>query len=446
MSNRFPSMILKLARNPIYFNAAYLLASFAGASSLLGCTTATLQPSPALSPDRIRPIAGSPIDHIVIIMQENRTFDNLFNGFPGADTVQSGVSNGKLIPLQPVSLSDSRDLDHSHVSWVRAVHGGAMDGFAQSQVSPSTLPYSYVPESEVEPYWTLAREYVLGDRMFESSSGPSYPSHQYLIAGQSALVAENPSGGWGCDAGSSSLAPTIGPNGNELAPGVPPCFDYLTVADLLDQAGVSWRYYAPDPDDGFYELSAFQAVRHIRYSSDWQTKVISPATRVQVDIANGELAQVTWIVPDMDNSDHPGSGSTSGPDWVASIVNAIGQSKYWNSTVIFVTWDDWGGWYDHVLPPKVDEMGYGFRVPLLVISPWARHGYVSHTVHEASGFITFIEHNFNLGSLGQRDETADGLADCFDFTQPKAPFVPVTTGTPSADALPGKPSHGTSFH
>lgn len=420
-------------------NAACILASVAVASSLLGCAPAILQPSPPLPPEKVQPVAGSPIDHIVIIMQENRTFDNLFNGFPGADTVQSGVSNGTVIRLQPVSLSDSRDLDHSHLSWVRAVHNGAMDGFAQSQVSPSTLAYSYVPESEVEPYWILAHEYVLSDRMFESSSGPSYPSHQYLIAGQSGLIAENPTGGWGCDAGSSSLSPLIGPNGTEVTPGLPPCFDYRTIADLLDQAGVSWRYYAPDPDDGFYELAAFQAVRHIRYSSDWQTKVIFPATRVQVDIANGELAQVTWIVPDMDNSDHPGSGSTSGPDWVASIVNAIGESKYWNSTAIFITWDDWGGWYDHVLPPKVDEMVLGFRVPLLVISPRAKHGYISHKVHEASGFITFIEHNFNLGSLGQRDASADAFADCFDFTQPSAPFVPVATGTPAVDFVPRRP-------
>ena len=433
MSDSCRGKSLKRTGNRICHDAACILASVAGASSLLGCATAILQPSPPLPPEKVLPVAGSPIDHIVIIMQENRTFDNLFNGFPGADTVQSGVSNGTVIRLQPVSLSDSRDLDHSHLSWVHAVHNGAMDGFAQTQVSPSTLAYSYVPESQVEPYWTLAREYALGDRMFESSSGPSYPSHQYLIAGQSGLIAENPSGGWGCDAGSSSVAPLIGPNGTEVTPGLPPCFDYRTIADLLDQAGASWRYYAPDPDDGFYELAAFQAVRHIRYSSDWQTKVIFPATRFQVDIANQELAQVTWIVPDMDNSDHPGSGTTNGPDWVASIVNAIGQSKYWNSTAIFVTWDDWGGWYDHVLPPKVDEMGLGFRVPLLVISPWAKHGYISHKVHEASGFITFIEHNFNLGSLGQRDASADGFADCFDFTQSITPFIPIATGNASGD-------------
>jgi phospholipase C len=159
---------------------------------------------------------------------------------------------------------------------------------------------------------------------------------------------------------------------------------------------------------------------------------------VLTDIAHGELAQVTWIVPDLENSDHPGSGTVDGPDWVASIVNAIGQSQFWNSTAIFVTWDDWGGWYDHVLPPRIDEMGFGFRVPLLVVSPWAKHGYVSHEVHEASGFIRFIEYDFNLGSLGQRDENADYFADCFDLTQPSEPFVPIVAGTPSGDFTPRK--------
>lgn len=419
--------------------AACLLTGLWVSALLSGCdTSVTLLPSPPVAPDKVSPIAGSPVDHIVIIMQENRTFDNLFHGFPGADSAQSGLSNGVEIPLQPVSLSDSRDLDHSHLRWIQDVNHGAMDGFAQSQFSPSTLPYSYVPESEIEPYWTMAREYVLGDRMFQSNTGPSYPSHQYLIAGQSAGVAENPSGGWGCDAGSSSLAPLIGPNGTEVLPGLPPCFDYQTVADLLDLKGVSWRYYAPDPDDSFYELSAYQAIRHIRYGSDWQTNVIYPDTRVLTDIAHGELAQVTWIVPDLENSDHPGSGTVDGPDWVASIVNAIGQSQFWNSTAIFVTWDDWGGWYDHVLPPRIDEMGFGFRVPLLVVSPWAKHGYVSHEVHEASGFIRFIEYDFNLGSLGQRDENADYFADCFDLTQPSEPFVPIVAGTPSGDFTPRK--------
>ncbi len=134
----------------------------------------------------------------------------------------------------------------------------------------------------------------------------------------------------------------IGPNGTE-PPGAPPCFGYQTIADLLDQKGVSWRYYVPGPGDSFYELSAFQAVRYIRCGSDWDRKSSLRRTKVLVDLAHNELAQVTWIIPDWTHSDHPDSGSLEGPDWVASIVNAIGQSQYWNSTAIFITWDDWGG-------------------------------------------------------------------------------------------------------
>jgi phospholipase C len=144
------------------------------------------------------------------------------------------------------------------------------------------------------------------------------------------------------------------------------------MADLLDAKGISWRYYAPGAGDEFSILSAFQAIRHIRFGPDWASHVITPESTVLTDIQNGQLAQVTWIVPALARSDHPHSASNEGPDWVGSIVNAIGASKYWNSTAIFVSWDDWGGWYDHVPPPQVDAMGLGFRVPFIVVSPYAR--------------------------------------------------------------------------
>ncbi|HEY1805596.1 MAG TPA: alkaline phosphatase family protein [Terracidiphilus sp.] len=376
------------------------------------------------------PAAGSPIEHIVIIMQENRSFDNLFNGYPGADTVQGGMNGNELVPLQPVSLGDSRDLGHSHMRWLKDWDNGNMDGFEQNG---SLLPYSYVPRGDVEEYWNLAQQYVLGDRMFQSNTGPSFVAHQYMIAGQSGNVAENPTGSvWGCDASPGTTAALIGPNGTEL-PGVFPCFDYVTTADLLDQKGVSWRYYAPGAGQSFYILSAYQAVRHIRFGKDWDENVISPSRRVLVDIKHGELAQVTWIIPDYAHSDHPGAGS-EGPAWVAAIVNAIGNSQYWNSTAIFITWDDWGGWYDHVSPTKVDEMGPGFRVPLLIVSPYAKSGYISHHFHEASGFIKFIEHNFDLGTLGSRDAGTDAFSDCFDYTQAPAAFAPIPTKV-SADQI-----------
>ncbi|MGB0080842.1 MAG: alkaline phosphatase family protein, partial [Terracidiphilus sp.] len=297
----------------------------------------------------------------------------------------------------------------------------------------SLLPYSYVPRSDVEEYWSLAQQYVIGDRMFQSNTGPSFVAHQYMIAGQSANVAENPTGSvWGCDASPDTTAAVLGTDGTEM-PGVFPCFDYLTAADLLDEKGVTWRYYAPSSGDSFFILSAFQAIRHIRYGQDWHDNVISPQNRILTDIADGELAQVTWIVPDWAHSDHPGSG-TEGPSWVASIINAIGNSPYWNSTAIFISWDDWGGWYDHVAPPKVDAMGPGFRVPLLIVSPYAKHAYITHHMHEASGFIAFIEHNFDLGSLGTRDAGTDAFSDCFDYTQQPSAFAPIPTRV-SADRL-----------
>lgn len=226
-------------------------------------------------------------------MQENRSFDNLFNGFPGADTAQSGMNGGQQIALQPISLGDPRDLEHSHMRWKTDWNNGAMDGFAQKGANPSTLAYSYVPENDVEEYWSLARQYVLGDRMFQSNTGPSFVAHQYLIAGQSANVVENPTGSvWGCDAPAGTTAAVMGPDGTEM-PGVYPCFDYLTAADLLDEKGVTWRYYAPTDANNFFILSAYQAIRHIRFGQDWRDNVISPQNRVLTDIQHGQLAQVT---------------------------------------------------------------------------------------------------------------------------------------------------------
>jgi len=375
------------------------------------------------------------IQHVIVIMQENRSFDNFFHDFPGADSADTGMTDGAPIPMGPVSLTDPNDLDHSHTGWWHDWDHGRMDGFARPGSAVPNLAYSYVPQSQIQPYWTIASQYTLGDRMFQSNTGPSFVAHQYMIAGQSGQSDEDPNASmWGCDAPAGTTVAMVGPDGTDL-PGVYPCFDYQTIADLLDAESITWRYYAPGSSDGFsFVLSAFQAVRHIRYGKDWKDKVISPQTQVLHDIRNGALAQVTWIVPDMAHSDHPGSGSTEGPDWVASIVNEVGKSQFWNSTAIFISWDDWGGWYDHVTPPSVDKMGLGFRVPLLVVSPWAKHGYVSHQTYEASGFLTFIEETFHLPSLGTRDAQANDFSDCFDFTQTPPPFVPIHTNV-SAEKL-----------
>jgi len=312
-----------------------------------------------------------------------------------------------------------------------------MDGFAEEG---SLLPYSYISPTEIAPYWTLAQEFTLGDRMFQSNSGPSFVAHQYMIAGQSGNASENPSGSiWGCDAPAGDTVQLVGPNGTDL-PGVYPCFDYQTMADLLDAKGVTWRYYAPGPTtDQYFILSAYQAIRHIRFGPDWTNNVIAPETTVLTDIAGGHLAQVSWVVPAFNNSDHPGA-PPQGTAWVASIVSAIGQSQYWNSTAIFISWDDWGGWYDHVPPPQIDAMGLGFRVPVIVVSPYARHGYVSHVTHEAGGFLRYMEEVYGLGSLGTRDAASDDFGDCFDYTQTPAKFTPVPANRTAEFFLKQKPS------
>ena len=398
--------------------------------TLVGCGAGVLGPLSHIVPSA----NGAPIEHVIIIMQENRTFDNLFNGFPGADTVPSGMSDGVSIPLQQIHLGDPRDLDHGHPGWWRDWNNGKLDGFAHDRTTDPLLPYSYVPRNEVQPYWDLASRFTIGDRMFQSNTGPSFVAHQYMIAAQSGDVSGSPNSTmWGCDAPADTRATLIGPNGTEL-PGVFPCFDYSTLADLLDAKNISWRYYAPGKDNiSSFVLSAFQAIRHIRYGSDWATNVISPETQVLTDIKLGQLAQVTWIVPTLAHSDHPGT-SNEGPDWVASITNAVGASQFWNSTAIFIAWDDWGGWYDHVNPPQVDKMGLGFRVPVLVVSPYARPGYVSHTVHESSGFLSYVEKLFALPNLGARDATADDFSDCFDYTQAPLPYVHIHTNV-SPEAL-----------
>jgi phospholipase C len=270
----------------------------------------------------------------------------------------------------------------------------------------------------VAPYWTLASNYTLADRMFQSNTGPSFPAHQYMIAGQSGMAADDPAGGvWGCGAAADATVQTVdATTGNETGTTYP-CFDYQTMGDLLDEKGSTWRYYAPSPtSDQNFLISAYQAIKHIFFGPDWNADVMTPETSVLTDIKNGQLAQVTWIVPAYNNSDHPGAPS-QGPDWVASIVNEIGQSQFWNSTAIFISWDDWGGLYDHVPPPQVDKMGLGFRVPLIVVSPYAKHGYISHVNHETGSILHFTETVFNLPSLHQRDALSDDLSDCFDYTQ-----------------------------
>ncbi len=374
---------------------------------------------------------GSYIKHVIILIQENRTVDNLFNGFPGADTVQSGTAHdGSSVPLKPMPFEEPWDPDHSHQAWVTEYDNGKMDGFdlpPTSPAGPTDFTYSYVPQSETVPYWALAKQFTFADRNFAAETGPSYPGHQYLIAGQSDYAIGNPNDPlqrWSCDAQAGTTTPTLDANG-QVVNGPFPCYDYQTLGDLLDAKGVSWGYYTELYEKQFgVGVQPYGAIHHIRYGSDWGN-VVTPQTQLFTDIASGNLAAVTWVNPPLVASDHAAASTNYGPDWIADIVSAVAASPAWNDTAIFVTWDDWGGWYDHVAPQQLDRMGLSFRVPLIVISPWAKRGYVSHVQHEPGSILKFVEKTFGLASLNTTDARADDLADCFDFTLTPMPFASV---------------------
>lgn len=401
------------------------------------------------------------IKHVVFVIQENRSFDNLFNGFPGADTVTSGRRHdGSVVALHATSLNVPVDLDHARQSFLNSYNDGRMNGFDLIGTVPSQgngdFPYAYVPQSETKPYWDLARQFTLGDRMFASVGGPSFPAHQYLIAGTAGRAIDNPNNAgtdhfwWGCDSPLNTWVREIGPGGRADGPRVFPCFDYRTLTDVMDAQNVSWRSYAPTSNDLGSIWSAFDAIRHIRYGRDWNEKVVTPQTRVLGDIASGTLPAVSWVTPDFRSSDHEtygigghpqGARIDLGPQWVSTVVNAIGRSPLWNDTVVIVVWDDWGGWYDHVPPPQLDAMGLGFRVPMIVISPYAKRGYVSHVQHEFGSLLKFAEAVFGLPSLGTTDGRADDLSDCFDFTKPPSPYVPIASTVPAAEFIAMPPSN-----
>jgi phospholipase C len=230
----------------------------------------------------------------------------------------------------------------------------------------------------------------------------------------------------------------IDPTGSETnaAPQYP-CFDHPTLTDLLNTKGVTWRYYAPSAGsiwtgpDAIQHMCQQQAVNGTLTCTgpDWTNNVVIPQSQVLVDIANSKLAQVSWVIPNGLSSDHAVANDGSGPSWVSAIVNAIGNSPYWANTAIIITWDDWGGWYDHVAPKVINDgvswgsgYVYGFRVPLIVVSPYAKTAYISHTTHDFGSILKFIESTYNLPSLGYADTPADDLSDCFNLTHTPVTF------------------------
>ncbi len=411
--------------------------------------------------------------HIVIIFQENRTPDNLFGSNPmfepGVDLATTGkTSSGATVTLQPVSLASCYDVAHNHIAFVEMYNHGKMDGADNEQINfthscsvPPNPQYAYADNAsgDITPYFTIAEQYGFANRMFQTNQGPSFPAHQFIFGATSAptvtstlFASENMSADIvaGCVAEPGQGVLVIDPKGDEARfPAVYPCFDRPTMADLLDADGISWKYYT----NGIPNSSIWNAPVAIKRLCDahshpggrtcdgaeYNSNDIPTEAQVLTDIANCNLAGVSWVIPNGSDSDHAGGTGPTGPAWVASIVNAIGQQPqcpdadtYWTSTAIFITWDDWGGWYDHVPPfhtggwPQHDwgaGYTYGFRVPLLVVSAYTPAGMVDNDPHDFGSILAFAESNFGLSKIGPgyyADFFATGLQAFFPLSAPRS--------------------------
>ena len=442
-------------------NASIFKAFAVGASlTLLVNCSSTISGSrnvPVTQPSSSPPSA---IQHVIVVFQENRSFNNLFMSFPGADTSTTGACKpykppqhkeicndpnpkNRIVKLKPITLETcgclgGTDIEHSHKTFDVEYDDKKMDGFdainrgTTGGNGPALFyPYAYVVRREVQPYWEMAARYALADHMFSTATTDSFVAHQQIIAGTTRLnsresLVDTPSNfPWGCDAPRGTVTGLIFANGRVNDFGGPfPCLtQYNTMADVLDAGAVSWKFYVASYDHSspYLDFSgevwdAYDAIRSVRYGADWKNVSI-PNTSIFTDIKKGTLPQVSWVIPLLADSDHPASGYNLGPSWVTSIVNAVGKSAYWKSTAIIVMWDDWGGFYDNVPPPQLDYTSLGMRVPMIVISPFAKRHFISKTQYEFGSVLKFIEQNFGTASLGSTDLRANSIGDVFNFGQ-----------------------------
>ncbi len=386
-------------------------------------------PSPTLHP--AWPPAASfltrwPIKHVVFLIKENRTFDNLFGTFPGANGASTANDYGTIRPL--IRGTDGRlpgDLPHCYVCGLYAWHQGRMDGFDRGGLT-RRWAFTQLHQDQLPNYWRWARRFVLADNFFASAQGPSFPNHLYSIAAQSGGAVDNPrrngffSHTFGCDAPSQQKVQVFDSEG--MVRFIRPCFDFETEGDLLDAARIPWAYYAATERQEGYIWSAYSAIRRYREHPRRWVRHIFSVDQVIRNIRQDELPPVTWITPRFELSEHPEYNFCYGENWSTKVINAIMRSNMWEDTAIFLTWDDYGGFYDHAPPPQVDRFGFGFRVPLLVISPYAKRGHIDHRLGEFSSVLRFIEDNWGLSPLTRRDRRARNLSYDFDFTRdPRAP-------------------------
>ncbi len=412
-------------------NHRRLLGTIATVVALLGIASPVFaQAGPSGSPDKD---TTTPIKHVITLMQENHSFDNYFGTYPGAN----GVPEGTCLPVdlndpqagcvEPFHIGDLpiEDLDHSNDTALLQLNGGKMDGFVYAQElrnHDGSLAMGYYDDRDLPYYWNIADNYVLFDSFFSAAHGGSVWNHNYWVAG-SPITARG----------------TIPDEG----------FDAPTIFDRLEESGVSWKFYVENYDPTItYRALAEGGPRSAqviwvpilsmaRYIDDPSLfEHIVPLSEYYEDLANDTLPAVAYMVPS-GASEHPPGSIRSGMRFVRSLVQSLMRSSAWDESMLLVTYDDWGGWYDHVEPPVVDEYGYGFRVPAFMVSPYAKQGYIDSTTLDYTSIMKFIEENWKLDSVAERDAAANSLTNAFDFTQP--PRLPVFMGLDRDTAIKPRP-------
>ena len=355
----------------------------------------------------------TPIQHFIVLMQENHTFDNYFGTYPGAN----GIPAGTCMPVDPSDKTNTDcvepfhigdrpidDLDHSLSTFQMQYNDGKMNGFVYAlnqRNQNGAMAMGYYDDSDLPYYWNLADEYVLFDNYFSSDHGGSFANHMYWVSAQ--------------------------PGGNRVSENG--YADVATIFDRLEERGISWKFYVQnyDPQITYRSLSQVSGNRASqviwvpllnmdRFLDDPKlSSHIVDLNEYFVDLENGTLPEVAYIAPS-GASEHPPGSIRSGQKFVKSLIQALMRSNSWDSSAFLLLYDDWGGWYDHVSPPQVDENGYGMRVPGLLISPYARRGYIDSTMLDFTSVLKFIEENWGIEPLAARDTQAKSFMSAFDFS------------------------------
>jgi phospholipase C len=365
----------------------------------------------------------TPIKHFMVLMQENHTFDNYFGTYPGAD----GIPEGTCVPVDPFDKNNTEcvepfhigdrpidDLDHSESTFNLQYNKGQMNGFVYAlnqRNQNGSLAMGYYDDRDLPYYWNLADEYVLFDQLFSSDHGGSFANHMFWVSGQQ---------------GGSSVT-TDGYD------------DILTIFDRLEEAGISWKFYVQNYDPSINyrtseQISGNRASQVIwvpvlnmaRFLDDPElSSHIVDLSEYFTDLENGTLPAVAYIAPS-GASEHPPGSIRSGQKFVKSLIQALMRSSAWESSAFMVMYDDWGGWYDHVVPPQVDEFGYGMRVPAFMVSAYAKRGHIESTALDFTSVMKFIEANWDIEPLAERDANANNFLTAFDFSAPprEPVFIP----------------------